>query len=178
MRGFSSLGYRTRIALAIFLGLVAALGIDVKSAHSQTKEAQSLVIQSIELREQGRYSEAIPLAQRALAIREKSLGPDHPAVANALSNLAGMYYTLGRYVEAEPLYKRALAIREKAGGPNHPDVGVLLDNLALLFKVQGRYAEAEQLNKRALAVLRKALGPNHLDVATSLDNLACTAARF
>jgi hypothetical protein len=34
--------YRTHIALAIFLGLVATFGIGVELAHSQTKEADAL----------------------------------------------------------------------------------------------------------------------------------------
>jgi hypothetical protein len=34
------------------------------------------------------YADAIPLAQRALAIREKALGPDHPDVATAMMSLA------------------------------------------------------------------------------------------
>jgi C-terminal processing protease CtpA/Prc len=38
----------------------------------------------------GRYSEAIPLVQRALAMREKALGPDHPDVATLLNNLASL----------------------------------------------------------------------------------------
>ncbi|CAN0172764.1 unnamed protein product [Ectocarpus fasciculatus] len=36
----------------------------------------------------GKHEEAAPLFQRSLAICEKSLGPDHPTVAIALSNLA------------------------------------------------------------------------------------------
>ena len=36
----------------------------------------------------GRYAEAEPLYQRALAIWEKALGPDHPEVATSLNNLA------------------------------------------------------------------------------------------
>ena len=121
---------------------------------------------------QGRYAEAEPLYKRALAIREKALGPDHPDVGTALNNLAALYRAQGRYAEAEPLYKRALAIREKALGPDHPDVGTSLNNLAALYRAQGRYAEAEPLYKRALAIREKALGPDHPDVGTSLNNLA------
>ena len=46
--------------------------------------------------------------QRALAIREKSLGADHPDVANNLNNLANLYYDQRKYAEAKPLYKRNL----------------------------------------------------------------------
>jgi CHAT domain-containing protein len=160
------------IALVVFVGLVAALGIDVKFAHSQTKEAGALSAQFTKLYQQGRYSEAIPLAQRILAISEKSLGPEHPNVATWLNNLAEMYKEQGRYTDAEPLFKRSLAIEEKALGPNHPDVARLLNNLASLYQAQGRSADAEPLFKRALAITEKSLGPDHPDVATFLNNLA------
>ena len=67
--------------------------------------------------EQGRYAEAEPLYKRALAIREKALGPDHPDVATSLNNLALLYDDQGRYADAEPLFKRALAISEKRSVP-------------------------------------------------------------
>ncbi len=41
-------------------------------------EATALNQQIEQLYDQQRYSEAIPLARRALAIREKALGPRHP----------------------------------------------------------------------------------------------------
>ncbi len=118
------------------------------------------------------YAEAEPLYRRALAIREKTLGSDHPDVATSLNNLAALLYAQGKYAEAEPLYRRALAIREKALGPDHPSVATGLNNLAELLRVQGNYAEAEPLYRRALAIREKVLGPDHPNVATSLNNLA------
>jgi len=45
---------------------------------------------------------------RALAIREKALGAEHPDVAQSLNSLAGLYYyNQGKYAEAESLYRRA-----------------------------------------------------------------------
>jgi hypothetical protein len=76
---------------------------------------------------------------------ERALGPDHPEVATALNNLAGLDARLGRYTEAEPLYKRAIAIDEKALGPGHPTVAQLRGNLATMYDAQGRHAEAEAL---------------------------------
>jgi tetratricopeptide (TPR) repeat protein len=113
-----------------------------------------------------------PLYQRALAIWEKALGPEHPDVAMSLNNLAALYRNQGKYAEAEPLFQRAFAIWEKALGPEHPDVALSLNNLAVLYDNQGKYAEAEPLHQRALAIREKALGPEHPDVATSLNNLA------
>ncbi len=50
--------------------------------------------------DQGKYAEAEPLNQRALAIWEKALGPEHPDVARSLNNLAMVYTDQGKYEEA------------------------------------------------------------------------------
>ena len=60
--------------------------------------------------------------RRALAIDEESFGPDHPAVASRLNNLAQLLQATNRLAEAEPLMRRALAIDEKSFGSEHPDV--------------------------------------------------------
>ena len=110
--------------------------------------------------------------KRALAIREKALGKEHPDVATSIDSLGVLYDHTSRYAEAEPLLKRALAIREKALGKEHPDVATSLNDLAVLYYHTWRYAEAEPLYKEALAIREKAFGKEHPDVAQSLDNLA------
>jgi tetratricopeptide (TPR) repeat protein len=84
------------------------------SALAQSaKEASQLNNRAVELSNSGRYSEAEPIFKRALAIREKTLGPNHPDVATTLSYLALLYHDHGRDADAEPLFKRSLAIHEK-----------------------------------------------------------------
>lgn len=63
--------------------------------------------------QQHNYAEAEALLKKALAIREKIRGPDHPDVELTLRNLAALYSEQGRTSEAQPLYRRATAIREK-----------------------------------------------------------------
>jgi tetratricopeptide (TPR) repeat protein len=87
----------------------------------------------------------IGVMRRALAIGEKSLGPNHPDVATRLNNLAQLLQDTNRLAEAEPLYRRALAIDEKNLGPNHPNVAIRLNNLAQLLQATNRLAEAEPL---------------------------------
>jgi len=48
-------------------------------------------------RTQGQYAQAGPLYQRALAIKEKALGPEAPLVATSLNNLAALYDDQGQY---------------------------------------------------------------------------------
>jgi CHAT domain-containing protein/Tfp pilus assembly protein PilF len=133
---------------------------------------ESLVQQVTKLRSAGRYSEAIPLAQKVLEIVEKQLGPEDPNTANVLEGLAGLYHATGAYGQAEPLYRRALALREKAMGPEHPDTAASLYSLAELYRGMGIYAQAEPLVQRALAIREKVLGPEHPDTAASLYLLA------
>jgi tetratricopeptide (TPR) repeat protein len=118
------------------------------------------------------YPQAEPLYQRALAIREQQLGPEHPDTALSLNNLAELHRAQGKYEQAEPLYQRALAIRERQLEPEHPDTATSLNNLALLYYTQGKYEKAEPLYQRALPVMEKQLGPEHPHTAESLNNLA------
>jgi tetratricopeptide (TPR) repeat protein len=124
------------------------------------------------LKQRAQYAQAEPLYQRALAIDEKTLGPEHPEVATDLSNLAMLYYEQGKYTQAEPLYQRVLAIDEKTLGPEHPSTASCLNNLAMLYHEQGKYTQAEPLYQRALTIREKVFGLEHPQVATSLNNLA------
>lgn len=119
-----------------------------------------------------RYAAAEKLLVLSLNEAEKLGGPDHPAVATGLINLAAVYLTQLKYEQAEPLFKRSLAIREKSLGPDHPSVASSLNSLALLYDRQGKRDLAEPLYKRSLVMREKSLGPEHADVATSLNNLA------
>jgi CHAT domain-containing protein len=136
------------------------------------QEANKLYKKAIDLRNAGKYNEALPLFERALEIREIRRGPDHPDVGQAINGLAVLYFNKGEYAKAEPLHQRALAIRVKSLGPEHPDVAGSLTNLANLYSNLGDYAKAEPLHQRALAIRVKSLGPEHPDVAASLHNIA------
>ena len=57
-----------------------------------------------------RLGDAKALLERALAIDEAAYGPDHPAVATDLNNLASILRDLGQPEAARPLQERALAI--------------------------------------------------------------------
>jgi tetratricopeptide (TPR) repeat protein len=82
------------------------------------------------LKARGLSREAVPFAQRFLAIHEQVLGPNHPDTAAGLNNLAMLYKSQGEYAQAEPLYQRALAIHEQVLGPNHPNTILVRNNYA------------------------------------------------
>jgi CHAT domain-containing protein/Tfp pilus assembly protein PilF len=162
---------RRRLALLVcFLTFLPVLGW--AQDREALERANQLNQQVVQLYQQGKYTQAIPLAKEALRIREQALGPTHPAVATSLNNLALLLKTTGDYAGAKPLFERALRINEQALGPTHPDVATSLNNLAGLLQATGDYAGAKPLYERALRLYEQALGPTHPAVATSLNDLA------
>src|SRR5262249_47066835 len=104
------------------------------------------------------YSAARPLYERALAIYEKALGPEHPDAATSLNNLALVLRDQGDLAAARPLNERALAIKEKALGPEHPDTAASLNNLAWVLRDQDDLVAARPLHEPAPAIKQQAPG--------------------
>ena len=157
----------------LFISILFLISIPQVSHPQQSdlENAKILHQEGIKLYQQGRYREAIPIAEKVLTISEKVLGPEHPNTATSLNNLAELYRNMGAYDKAEPLYRRSLAIREKVLGPDHPDTAQSLNNLGLLYNSLGAYEKAEPLYRRSLAIKEKVMGPEHPNTATSLNNL-------
>jgi tetratricopeptide (TPR) repeat protein len=109
--------------------------------------------------------------ERALAIRDRMLGPDHPDTAESLNNLGVLLQHEGKLAAARPLLERALVIRQRVLGPDHRNTATSLDNLGALLRDQDELDAARPLYERALAIRSRVLGPNHPDTAFSLNNL-------
>src|SRR2546426_1076820 len=88
---------------SVFLSLVLLFGA-VASAHAQGSEWETLSNEVTSLYQKGQYDRAVVVAKKALAVAEKAVGPNHPAVATSLHNLALLYRSQGQYAQAEPLY--------------------------------------------------------------------------
>ena len=141
-------------------------------AQAIPEDVEQLDRQATDLYAQGYLAEAIPLAEQALEIHERILGPDHADLAISLNNVAFLYHEGGEYAKAELNYQRALSIREKALGPRDPATADSLVRLASLYQDAGMSEKGTPLLQRALAIQEKALGPERPEVATTLNILA------
>ena len=117
--------------------LVLVFVFAASAAAQEMQEVQEARLQELsgqvrKLYAEGKYDEAVVVAQEFLRIAETAFGPEHAHTATALNNLAQLYQAQGKYAEAEQLFQRSLAIREKVLGPEHADVAVSLNNLASL----------------------------------------------
>ena len=140
------------------------------SSQDELAKAERLNQQAYELYQQGKYNEAIILAEQALEVRKKILGDNDLHTAGSLNNLALLYQLQGKYTEAEDLYKEALDITKAQSGDSKYTASSL-NNFAFFYQSQGKYTEAENLYKEALAIFKTKLGDNHLNTAITLDNL-------
>ncbi|MBN2688699.1 MAG: tetratricopeptide repeat protein [Deltaproteobacteria bacterium] len=158
--------------LLIFLFPCAALG-ESAAVRDEVKEAGILEKKAVKIfKKTGNLEDALVPAEKALEIRERVLGKEHPAVASSLDIMASFYFSARNYKEAESLYREALGIREKTLGEDDPSVALSLNSLGRVSRVTGRYGEAEAHYRRALAILEKKYGAQHVYPAYILYNLA------
>jgi esterase/lipase superfamily enzyme/tetratricopeptide (TPR) repeat protein len=120
-----------------------------KPRKGRPGEVALLNRQIAQLKAAGKYAEAIPLAQKALALAEKK-GATSPDVANALDTLASLYEAQNNYTEAEPLLKRSLTIREQS--PGQPGVAASRERLAVSYDKLGRAADAQATRSKTIVV--------------------------
>lgn len=123
---------------------------------------------------QGDFAAARADYERALALFEKELGPEHRIVGQTVMNLA-MLAAEGDTIDPLPLYARALAIHERALGPRHPEVALTLANRAIALANVKRFADAYADLERALAIRTEVLGPAHRDTLGTLQTTALVA---
>ena len=150
----------------------------IEQATKLMNESLTLTQQAVKLRGEGKYGEAIPLAERALALNEQLDKIDLPPqmkmslVPGALNLLAVLNQAAGNFERAESLFLRSLAMTEQQKGVDDPSLGAPLNNLAALYYETGNYAKALPLFERSYNLQAKSKGAEHPDTATALNNVA------
>ncbi|HJQ67472.1 MAG TPA: TonB family protein [Blastocatellia bacterium] len=160
------------LTLLIVPSLLNPGNANLNQDSPELAEASQLSQKVVKLYNERKYDEALPLAKRALELREKALGPEHAQVVVALNNLALLYIATGNYADAKSTYQRAIAAEEKLHGADSPKVADFLESAAWAHYATGNVGEATAMFERALSIREKALGPSHADVSYSLYNLA------
>jgi preprotein translocase subunit SecA/nephrocystin-3 len=140
-------------------------------ARSPLECAQNAHFLGVLLSRAAQYKEAEILLLYTLELREKEPPADALNLALTRHSLANLYSFQGRYGDAEPLFLKALDTIQKIYDPHHPFVASCLQPLGLLYRDMGRYAEAESLLRRALKIGEITFGEDHPDVVTALNSL-------
>jgi TonB family protein len=154
-------------------GFAASQADDLKKQDNSPEliEASRLSVQVVKYYKDGKFDAALPLAIRAVEIREKALGHEHALVGDALTNLASIYLGKQKFGDAESSFERALDIFAKAHGAESPKLCGILENLGWLKFARRDYGKAEDSMQRALAIQAKAFGDNSKEAAQALVSL-------
>jgi TonB family protein len=167
----------TLMALAAPAAAQSSQPAAAPSALEQSQDATEfarLNAQVSSLSREGKYDEALPVAERVLALAETSFGGDDVRVADALSNLAELRVAKKEYESAETLSRRALVIYEKMIGADSPQVMRTLRRLTVISFRRGNYDTAEELSRRVVALAEAKYGADHIETARAWVNVAET----
>lgn len=161
--------------MKLFLCLLLTSLLASSSVISQTSqespelnEANELTKSVARLFKEGKFDEALPLAKRALEIRERLLPPNDQRVSLALGYLGDVYMAKRDFNNARKAFERLLLLQEGRLGPTDVNLAFTLDRLALLSYRDGKSGKSEELYQRALAIREKAFGAESVQVADTL----------
>src|SRR6266403_1171422 len=119
-----------------------------------------------------RYPDALPLAEKLVALTQEQYGANGRELVNPLSNLGTTQYRMGDYKDAEDTYLRSVKIAADTGG-GHADRLLLrpLQGLGATYYATRQYEDASVTLQRALDLSRNLDGLLNPGQMTILDPL-------
>jgi tetratricopeptide (TPR) repeat protein/predicted Ser/Thr protein kinase len=118
------------------------------------------------------YPEAQLHLERAVELRKRTLGPDHPDTLTSMDDLGVLYNLQSKYAAAEALLSQVLAARQRVLGNDHQDTLATMSNLGLAIAYEGDVARAAPIFAKVLEADRRLLGEENPATLSVLDNLA------
>lgn len=143
-----------------------------EAQKKELERAEELGAQAEELSEQGKYREAIPLAEQALEIRRRVLGEGESETLDALHRVGALYYYMGNFKQAVALLEQCLLLTRRLHSDEHVDTASTMDFLANAYLAAGEFTKAEPLFLQSWSIRSRILGNEHADTASSINNLA------
>ncbi|MBF0496957.1 MAG: CHAT domain-containing protein, partial [Deltaproteobacteria bacterium] len=90
--------------------------------------------------------------KKALSIRLKVRGSEHPDTATSYNNIGSVYDHMGDYPKALDNFQKALAIYFKVLGPEDPNTATSYNNIGLVYAHMGDYPKALDQARKALPI--------------------------
>ena len=135
--------------------------VEVRAATSRDRslyEVRRLRTKAHHLSLEDKDHEALPLAQRALALAQEALGTDDVYVALLTMELAEITFSTRMAAEARPLFERALQVLTAKLGADHPQAILTKSRLGYVYVDLEDFSKADQLLSQALESGERTLG--------------------
>ncbi|CAF0813537.1 unnamed protein product [Adineta steineri] len=120
---------------------------------------------------QEKHQEALAFYEKSIAIKNKTLPPNHPDLATSYHNIGNVHDNIGNYQKALLLHEKVLEIWQQSLPPNHPNLAKSYNNIGNVHINMGIYPEALLSHEKALEIRQQSLPPNHPDLASSYNNI-------
>ncbi len=118
-----------------------------------------------------KYAEALPLAEKVVALTEEQYGKDARALVNPLTNLGTVHYRLKDYPAAEKDYQHGIDILEKTTGATDRQLLRPLQGLGASHYAENEFVDASVALKRAIDLSRNLDGLFNADQLEILEPL-------
>ena len=141
------------VTLAAALSSAASTARHAFATEPET-EAGILNVVGMSFVELGRYSDAAPLLERALVLRQASAGAGGMEVAESLESLATLRRWQGQFADAERLYKEALTVA-RANAADSDRVVQIMTGLGQSFSQRGDEKTALTIFDETLTLARE-----------------------
>jgi tetratricopeptide (TPR) repeat protein len=125
--------------------------------------------------QQNRHSEALAYYEKALRVRETSLGTPPARMGTLLNNISNCHRRMGQFSEAKRAIDRAIDLLQPSGDAS---LALAYGSRALIFRDEGSDAEAAEWFTRARREHEKQPSPNLADLVEVFENEAAALTRI
>ncbi len=131
----------------------ASVNLEKRFGGEVLAEARVRTTVGLTYQKMGDCTAAEPHLERALEIRRRHLGDNHPATLGSLDQLAWLYWCQGRSDKAQPILQKAFEGRRRVLGTEHPDTLESMTHLAWLQQGAWKTTLADEAYEIACRVL-------------------------
>ncbi|HEU4365285.1 MAG TPA: serine/threonine-protein kinase [Candidatus Krumholzibacteria bacterium] len=118
------------------------------------------------------YDRAIPLFERAVALKRSAPGDNRESMLISLNKLSSTKAQAGDLPGAIATQTEVVGLTERLLGKENDRYSAWLSNLGNMYADVGDLAAAERILRESLAIDRRVLGNDHEDMPISINNLA------
>ena len=117
------------------------------------------------------YDKALEFYQKSLGIELKTIGEEHPSLADSHNRIGSIWYRKGEYDKALEYYLKSLNKRLKTFGDEHRSVASSYSRIGSIWELKGEYDKALEYYLKSLNIRLKTFGAEHSSVATSYNEI-------
>jgi len=158
-------------------GLRKLLEPSVRSQLPSVIIVEGLNFLSLSLHNQGKYTEAIEIAEECLKTSRLKLGSNHSCTLNSMNTLSKSYIQLRKFNDAYELTNECIKTSTIVNGKDHGATLYHMLSLIDIYTFEGRHEEAQKLLREYIAKINKD-DIQYLDILCRLASTCISTSQY